>query len=189
MANLDAKVYDKAPDIFCTLIDDTYFDVEFNILEAEMSEVNRGQNIILFPFINKEQKFTGIITEVNPLINERGQLKVRAKVHNRNNYLIEGMNVKIVLEREVERQFVVPKDAVVIRDGYHVVFRYENGHAVWTYVDVALSNIDSHVITGNAEKQTSIKEDDIIIISNNLNLADGTRVTPHPASAKPQLNE
>ena len=43
----------------------------------------------------------------------------------------------------------------------------------------AMSNIDSHVITGNAKKQTTISENDVVIVSNNLNLADETEVTPN----------
>ena len=179
VADLDSKVYGRSTDKLCTLIDDSYFDVEFSVLEAEMEEVARGLRISVSPFINEDQHFTGEITEVNPLINEQGQIKVRAKVRNYNNYLIEGMNVKILLEREVKQQFVVPKDAVVLRDGFQVIFRYKDGRAVWTYVDVVMSNIDSHVITGNAKKQTTISENDVVIVSNNLNLADETEVTPN----------
>ena len=72
--------------------------------------------------------------------------------------------------------FVVPKDAVVERDGYHVIFRYRDGRAVWTYVDVAHSNINSFAITGCRRKETTIEESDIVITSGNLNLADGTEV-------------
>ena len=46
-------------------------------------------------------------------------------------------------------------------------------------MDVVMSNIDSHVITGNAKKQTTISENDVVIVSNNLNLADETEVTPN----------
>lgn len=179
VANLDSKVYGRSTDKLCTLIDDSYFDVEFSVLEAEIGEVARGFQIAVSPFINEEQRFVGEITEVNPLIDDRGQIKVRAKVRNYNNYLVEGMNVKILLEREVKQQFVVPKDAVVLRDGFQVIFRYKDGQAVWTYVDVVMSNIDSHVIAGSAKKQTSISENDVVIVSNNLNLADGTEVTPN----------
>lgn len=178
VANLDSKVYSHSADKLCTLIDDSYFDVEFSVLEAEMEEVTRGLQVTVSPFINEDQRFVGEITEVNPLIDERGQIKVRAKVRNYNNCLLEGMNVKILLEREVKQQFVVPKDAVVLRDGFQVIFRYKDGKAVWTYVDVVMSNIDSHVITGNTQKQTSLSENDVVIISNNLNLADGTEVMP-----------
>lgn len=178
VANMDSKVHQRSGDKFCVLIDDSYFDVEFNILEAEMAEVTVGQSVIVSPFVESDREFTGKVTQINPIIDDKGQIKVSAKVRNTNGYLIEGMNVKIVIENEIKDRFVVPKDAVVIRDGYFVLFRYINGNAVWTYVDVVMSNIDSHVITGNAKKQTTISEDDVIITSGNLSLADGTSVTP-----------
>lgn len=179
IANLDAKVYDRFSGKLCTLIDDSYFDVEFSILEAEIEEVALKQRVKIIPFINDEKVFYGNVTEINPLIDERGQVKIRARVSNTDRYLVEGMNVKIILEREIKNCFVVPKDAVVLRDGFQVIFCYREGKAVWTYVDVVMSNIDSHVITGCEKKQTTISENDIVITSNNLNLADGTDVTPH----------
>ena len=179
VANLDAKVYDRSANKLCTLIDDSYFDVEFSILEAEIEEVAQKQHVKIIPFINDKKTFYGDVTEINPLIDEHGQVKIRARVRNADRYLIEGMNVKIVLEREIKNSFVVPKDAVVLRDGFQVIFCYLDGKAVWTYVDVVMSNIDSHVITGSEKKQTSISENDVVITSNNLNLADGTDVTPN----------
>ncbi len=179
IANLDAKVYDRSENKFCTLIDDSYFDVEFSILEAEVEEVALKQGVKIIPFVNDKKTFYGEVTEINPLIDDHGQVKIRARVSNADKYLMEGMNVKIVLERAVPDCFVVPKDAVVLRDGFQVVFCYREGAAVWTYVEVVMSNIDSHVITGNEKKQTVISENDIVITSNNLNLADGTKVTPN----------
>ena len=161
------------------MIDDSNFDVEFSILEAEMEEVTPGQRVKIIPFINDKKTFYGDVTEINPLIDEHGQIKIRARIRNSDRYLMEGMNVKIILEREIEDSFEVPKDAVVLRDGFQVIFCYREGKAVWTYIDVVMSNIDSHVITGNKKKQTSISEEDIVITSNNLNLADGTDVTPN----------
>ena len=86
------------------------------------------------------------------------------------------MNVRVTVEEDLGGMFVVPKDAVVERDGYHVIFRYRDGRAVWTYVDVLHSNISSFAITGCKRKETSIEKGDIVITSGNLNLADGTEV-------------
>ena len=179
IANLDAKIYDRSANKLCTLIDDSYFDVEFSILEAEIEEVTKGQHVKIIPFINDEKTFYGDVTEINPLIDEHGQVKIRARVRNADRYLMEGMNVKIILEREIKNSFMVPKDAVVLRDGFQVMLCYREGKAVWTYVDVVMSNIDSHVIKGSEKKQTVISEEDVVITSNNLNLADGTDVTPN----------
>lgn len=183
VANMDSKIY-QAPEggKFCTLINDSYFDVEFSLLEAEKNEVVVNQNINITPFVDDNISFSGKVTQINPIIDDKGQIKVRAKVKNDNGYLMEGMNVKIIIDNVIKDKFVVPKDAVISRDGFFVVFRYIEGLASWTYVDVVMSNIDSHVITGNARKQTTISESDVIITSGNLNLADGTKVSPKAGS-------
>ena len=106
IANLDAKIYDRSANKLCTLIDDSYFDVEFSILEAEIEEVTKGQHVKIIPFINDEKTFYGDVTEINPLIDEHGQVKIRARVRNADRYLMEGMNVKIILEREIKNSFV-----------------------------------------------------------------------------------
>ncbi len=178
VANMDCKLYERA-DKFCTLIDDSYFDVEFNILEAEMGIGVVGQKVIVSPFVNEQKKYIGKVTEVNPIVDDKGQIKIRAKIKNQSGELIEGMNVRIILESYFKNMFVVPKDAVVLRDGYYVIFKYVNGEALWTYVDVLFSNLDSYAITGNKKKKTKIKENDVIITSGNLNLADGTKVIPN----------
>ncbi len=176
VANIDAKIYDMSSEVLCTLINDNTFDVEFNILEAELSEVAKGQRVSVSPFIDESKVFTGEITQINPLIDDNGQIKVRAKVDNRDHFLLEGMNVKLTLNRQIKDQYVVPKEAVVLRDGFNVIFRYQAGEAVWTYITVVMSNIDSHLITGHAEKGTELSDSDIIITSGNRNLADGVKV-------------
>ena len=65
---------------------------------------------------------------------------------------------------------------MIERDGYHVVFMYKNGEAVWTYVDVPYANIGYYAITGCERKGTQVKAGDVVITSGNLNLADGTQV-------------
>lgn len=177
VANLDTKRHESpVGDQFCTLIDNSYFDVEFNLLEAEIAEVSVGQNIRAVLFVDDSREYRGVISEINPLVDDKGQIKIRARMKNSDGKLIEGMNMKLIIERDIPNLFVVPKDAVVSRDGFFVIFRLIDGVAVWTYVDIVMSNIDSHVITGNAVKETTISTNDVIITSGNLNLADGTKV-------------
>ena len=88
------------------------------------------------------------------------------------------MNVKVIVENSVPNMLIVPKEAVVERDGYHVVFVYDKDthRAVWTYVDILYSNLSSFAITGCEKKQTEVNVGDIVITSGNLNLADDTEV-------------
>ena len=175
VADLEAKCFQRS-DKVCTLIDDSSFEVEFKILEAELSGVHIGQKVNVVPFVQDSLKCEGRITEINPLVDDRGLVKVKAQLTHNGESLLDGMNVRVVIEERMQNLFVVPKDAVVERDGYHVIFLLEDNSAVWTYVDVVHSNISSFAITGCQRKETTIKEGDIVITSGNLNLADGTEV-------------
>lgn len=175
IADVEAKSHQRNEKV-CTIIDDSQFDVEFEVLEAELKHIVKGQQVKVTPFVDDNTVYPGTVTEINPTVNEKGLVKVTARLANRNNSLIDGMNVRIVAEQNMGRMFVVPKDAVVERDGYHVIFIYLDGKAVWTYVDILHSNINSFAITGCKRKETEIKQGDIVITSGNLNLADGTEV-------------
>jgi RND family efflux transporter MFP subunit len=175
IADLEAKRFQKN-DKVCTLVEDSGFEVEFRILEAELSGVRIGQKVKVTPFVQDSIQYEGRVTEINPLVDDKGLVKIKAQLSNRGNTLLDGMNVRVIVEEKMQHMFVVPKDAVVERDGYQVIFLLEEGRAVWTYVDVVHSNISSFAITGCQRKETTIKEGDIVITSGNLNLADGTEV-------------
>lgn len=175
VADLEAKKFQKN-DKVCTLVDDSGFEVEFKVLEAELSGVRVGQKVKVTPFVQDSLQYEGRVTEINPLVDDKGLVKIKAQLSNRGTALLDGMNVRVIVEEKMQNMFVVPKDAVVERDSYHVIFLLEEGRAVWTYVDVVHSNISSFAITGCQRKETTIKEGDIVITSGNLNLADGTEV-------------
>lgn len=177
IANLEAHAFQNGSK-FCTLIDDSSFDVEFKILEAELSFVSKGQKVKISPFVNKDNEYEGVVEEINPTIDDKGLVKIKARMKNSSAKLIDGMNVRVIVESAVPKMYVVPKEAVVERDGYHVVFMYDKKtqHAVWTYVDIMYSNLNEYAITGCERKETEIHEGDIVITSGNQNLADDTQV-------------
>lgn len=177
IANLQARAHQPG-DKFATLIDDSFFEVEFSILEAELAFVKPGLAVKVTPYADARETYTGMVTEINPTVDDKGMVKVTARVRNRSSRLMDGMNVKVIVERAVPNMLVVPKEAVVERDGYHVIFVYdkETKRAVWTYVDILYSNLTSYAITGCARKDTHINAGLTVIISGNLNLADDTEV-------------
>lgn len=175
IADLDNKRNQRIEKL-CTLINDSQLDVEFSVLEAEIKNLKIGQTVLVSPFVDEGSQYKGKIININPTVNEKGLIKMTARITNTTGKLLDGMNVKVIVENDVPRSFVVPKDAVLDRDGYQVVFEYKDGEAIWTYVDVAYSNIDSYAITGCKRKDTELHDGDVIITSGNLNLADGTKV-------------
>lgn len=161
---------------FCTLIDDSSFFVEFTVLESDYSFLSVGLPVRVIPYADESLSFNGKIADINPTIDGNGQVFVRASVSG-NAKLVDGMNVKVVVERIVPDQMVVPRNAVVIRDNLDVVFTYtDDGRAHWTYVKILMSNGESHVIQANENRNSSLVFGDKVIVSGNLNLADGSNV-------------
>ena len=99
IANLQSKVYEKPNDPFCTLIDDRTFDVDFNLLESEVGFVAVGQTVKTASFNRPDHYYDGVVTQINPLVDDKGQINVRAKVNNTDGKLLEGMNVTVLVER------------------------------------------------------------------------------------------
>ncbi len=175
VADMECQLYQNASK-FGKLINDTYFDIEFKVLEVELSSIMLGEKVKVVPFIDAKKLFVGEIVQLNPMVDDKGMVTVRARMRNTDKTLIDGMNVKVVVERTVPNMIVVPKSAVVERDGYHVIFEVADNEAVWTYVDIVHSNSTQFAITGCAVKETKINEGEVVITSDNQNLADGTPV-------------
>lgn len=178
IANLQAKAHQKG-NVFGTLIDDSAFDVEFKVLEVELASLRLGTTVMVSPFVHDGEPMQGSVTEINPLVDDKGLVTIKARIRNKSGQLLDGMNVRIIIENSVADQLIVPKEAVVERDGYHVVFIYnpETRHAEWRYVDIAYSNMKHFALTGCAKKETDLGSGEIVIVSGNLNLADETEVT------------
>lgn len=178
IANLQTKLHENPKgDFFCSVINDRSFDVEFNILESELGSVRPGQEVTVATFVEPARRHKGRITNINPTVDDKGQIAVTANIPN-SGALIDGMNVKVYVESSVPDKLVVPKSAVLVRDDREVLFRYDaqTGKAMWTYVLIEMSNSDSHVVSANTDRGAELNEGDAVIVSGNLNLADGSDV-------------
>ena len=172
VANLFSKENNQSNtgDKFCTIIDDSRFEAEFPVLENELASIRKGQSVRIIPFAFPDITVMGEITQVNPVVDENGMIKVKAVCNNPGNRLTEGMNVKIIAEDKVARQLVIPKQALVLRSEKQVVFTLSLGLAKWNYVKTDLENSTSFTIS------EGLKEGDTVIYEGNLNLAHDARV-------------
>ena len=177
VANIKQKTFDEVPSgAFCTVVDDRLFEVEFSVMESEYSFLSVGLPVRVRPFARESREYDGKITAVNPVVDEKGQISVKAQILN-DGSLIDGMNVKVIVERMLPDQLVVPRSAVVIRDNMDVLFKYtDDGKAHWTYVTILYSNGESYVVEANRDRNAELSEGDQVIVSGNLNLADNSDV-------------
>lgn len=165
IANLTTKPHNMTTsDPLCRIIDDGGMDVEFTVLESELAMLNPGDAVSVSSFSNPDSKATGRITEINPMVDENGMVKVWASVDGGKD-LLDGMNVRVRVRREAEKALVVPKTAVVLRSGRQVVFTLKDGKAIWNYVATGLENLDQYTIT------EGLSPGDSVIVTGNINLA------------------
>ena len=173
VANLFARPYNMASvtETFCSLVDARHAEAAFTVMESELPLVKKGDRVEVSPFFAlTEAKVAGSITEINPLVDANGMVRVKASVANPGQ-LLEGMNVRVSVRRSLPGQLVVPKTAVVISSGKQVAFTLVNGKAYWNYVQTGLENATSYTIT------EGLKEGDLVITSGNINLAHESAVT------------
>lgn len=159
-----------------TLINDNIFEVEFYLIESEVSETAVNGGIQIEPFALKKT-YQGKITTINPQVEKDGTILVKAEVKN-DGQLLEGMNVKVLIQKDVAKQFIVPKASVVLRQNQEVLFTVKSGKTYWTYVQITNENSRQYTVIPHPDKSSAtLKQGDTIVVSGNLNLAHDSEVS------------
>jgi RND family efflux transporter MFP subunit len=167
ITDLQAQAHNLASqyEFFCMLVDDRSFEVAFTVLEGELARVQVGQNVTVVPLNAPVKSTTGKVQHLNPRVDEDGMVQVIASTRNSRSDLLPGMNVRVVLQQSLADQVMVPKSAVVLRQGREVIFTAKQDTAWWNYVTTGHENTRFVTI------EAGIQAGDTIIVSGNLNLA------------------
>ncbi len=154
---------------FCRIYDPNSLVLDANILESDVSLVEIGQKVDVYPVSRNSGSFEGTVKEINPFVNENGLVSVRISIVNGSS-LIPGMNANAVIRVPQTANVIVPKKAVTVRGGREVVFTMENGRAKWNYVESGLDNgVEIEILDG-------ISAGAQVILTNNLQLAHDAEV-------------
>lgn len=165
IANLTAAPHNmsSSSEPLCRIINDSGMEVGFSVLESELPMVRPGDKVAVTPF-SVTGSHTGRISEINPMVDDNGMVKVWATVDGGNG-LIDGMNVRVSVKRAVDKALVIPKTAVVLRSGRQVVFTLEGDKAMWNYVTTGLENLNEYTVTDGLTPGMTV------ITTGNVNLA------------------
>lgn len=177
IANIKSKQYEhiNAGTEVMTLINDAIFEVEFYLIESEVSEIRANGEIQITPFAI-QKTYQGKITTINPQVEKDGTILVKASIKN-DGQLLEGMNVKVFIQNDIPNQFVVPKASVVLRDNQEVLFTIKSDKVYWTYVNTIYENSKEYAVIPDPNKSSAtLNPGDTIVTSGNLNLAHNTEV-------------
>lgn len=172
VANLKTKPHNQASvsEPFCTILSGNILAAEALILESELAAVQIGQSAKIQPLAYTDKTYSGRVFEINPQVNLQGLVAIKIRINNPDKYLLDGMNAKIVIEKVIPNQLVIPKAAIVERSGRKVAFTFENGFAKWHYVTVSHENENEVTIS------EGLKAGEMVITEGNLNLGHDAAV-------------
>ena len=83
-------------DIVCRVISPQQMNVEFRVMEADLSRFTVGTRLQVVPVGNEHAVYEAKITEVNPIVDEQGTVMLRAHVATPHQ-LFDGMHVSVLL--------------------------------------------------------------------------------------------
>jgi RND family efflux transporter MFP subunit len=159
--------------VLCRVHDPNNLVVVSHVLEADALKLHITSEAEVKTLAETTGVLKGIVTEVNPRVDEQSNMvKVVVKLQ-KNKDLLPGMSVQLTFKIPYNKNIIVPREAVVIRSGRHVVFTAENDLAKWNYVTVGRENgKEIEILEGLKEKQA-------VIITNNLQLAHDAQIKTH----------
>jgi len=138
-----------------TIADMDTLEVEADVAEASLGKIRPGQPCEIQLDAVPDQRFPGAVNRIVPTV-DRAKATVLVKIRflERDERVLPDMSAKVAfLEREVSAAdrkpvTVVPKQAVVERNGENVVFVLKDGRAVRTKVEVGRTIIDLVQVAG-----------------------------------------
>ena len=138
-----------------TIADMDTLEVEADVAEASLGKIKPGQPCEIQLDAVPDQRFPGAVNRIVPTV-DRAKATVLVKIRflERDERVLPDMSAKVAfLEREVSAAdrkpvTVVPKQAVVERNGENVVFVLKDGRAVRTKVEVGRAITDFVQVAG-----------------------------------------
>nr|WP_161805886.1 efflux RND transporter periplasmic adaptor subunit [Pedobacter sp. Hv1] len=142
--------------------------LQVKVLETDVYLLKKGTIAEVMPIGNKSKKYSAFVSEINPYVDVNGMVEIKLKLTSRNlqtETFFPGMNCTAIIKIPMGITLIVPKEAVVMRNGKAVIFTLEKGLAKWNYVTTGKEN-DKDI-----EIKEGLKPKQKVIITNNLQLA------------------
>jgi RND family efflux transporter MFP subunit len=162
------------------LLDLSTLLVDAEVLENEIGRVAVGQPARILPVGLPGKECTGTVLYLNPLVDPKAKTMMvtialgggRRQAGRPSSILRPGMFATVHIETEIlPDRLLVPRAALLIRDGRSLVFIVEHGIAKWHYVETGESNDEL------LEIRSGIATGDTVIVDGHYTLAHDAPVT------------
>lgn len=173
ISGLTVKKYEetgKEQTLF-TVVNEDQMELVSGLTARELVELDKKSEVEVY-VDDLEKTFKGKIVEIDPTADaSTNKFNVKVIVENSNKELKKGMFSKVFFFSKAKKAFVVPKEAIVIKDLYTYVFKNNNGTAERIRVDLGIGTDDKQEITAD-----EIKEGDRIVVEGQFFLQDNEMI-------------
>ena len=142
ITDLNLKLYEKTiPNSdLVTVVDDSKMLEKTGVSVHEISELSVG-NKAEIDLEGVENNYFGNVYEINPVSNkDNKKYQIKVEIENPEGKIKKGMYSKVLVETGIKKGYLVPKNAIVIKELYSYVFVVENGEAKRIKVERGYSN-------------------------------------------------
>ncbi len=160
----------------CTLVNNIDIEAEVGVLEADMGHLSIGRRALLvIPALSETLQVN--VDVISPQF-DRGTrtCQVLMRFRSEDERIKPGMFVRaVVAGRRLEDRLLVPKEAILTRDGRPLLFKVEDDRTKWLYLQLGERN--DHVVEVERVLQGgTLAPGDLVIVTNHLTLAHDAKV-------------
>lgn len=160
----------------CTVVDNLNIEAEIGVLEADVGKIVPGSPAILaVPALGDTVDVT--VDVVSPQFDPSTRTcQVLLRVRNVDGRLRPGMFARALISgARFKDRLLVPREAILTRDGRPLLFKVDGDRAKWLYVDLGESNDRlveiKHVLQGG-----TLDPGDRVVVSDHLTLTHDARI-------------
>lgn len=183
-------------DSICEVVDLSRIRVEVQALETEVPSLEPGREARVSLSAFPDTTFVGRVFSINPVVDPRSRAaRVTVVLPNPEAAIKPGMYARVrIAARLYPDRILVPREAILERDGRTLVFRFEpdepgarQGLAKWTYVTTGLEN-ERHVEIVPGDGTEMLEPGDFVLTEGHYTLIHDARirlVEPGPDGGPP----
>jgi RND family efflux transporter MFP subunit len=160
----------------CTLVNNIDIEAKVGVLESDIGKLTVGGPALLaVPALDETLQVT--VDIISPRFDEQSRTcQVLLRLKNRGGRVRPGMFVRAIIAGETfDDRLLVPKEAILTRDGRPLLFKIDGDRAKWLYVKVGRQN-DQLVEITRVLQGGSLSPDDQVVVANHLTLAHDAKV-------------
>lgn len=163
------------------LVDDINLEAAIGVLESDLAKVSVGKKAMLeipaLAAVSSESSLPVRVDVVDPEVAADSRTcRVLMRLRGDPRRIKPGMFVRASIAGQVlEDRLLVPRQAIVTRDGRPVLFKVEDGRAKWVYVTLGAQN-ETLVEIERVTQGGPLDPDTQVIVTNHLTMAHDAKV-------------